>query len=79
MIWPNSAVRALHRLDRAVSRRVIVRLEEAVPDPDLNFVEPVGSDEFKLRVGVYRPIALSSHSEQTMLVERVGYRSQISK
>jgi mRNA-degrading endonuclease RelE of RelBE toxin-antitoxin system len=37
----------------------------------------VGSDEYKLRIGPYRILAVLSHSEQTILVERVDHRSRI--
>jgi mRNA interferase RelE/StbE len=77
--WTNAAARDLQRLDRSIARRIVARLEKAATDPDRLFVKLVGSDDFKLRVGDYRLLALLSHSEQTIIVERVDHRSRIYK
>jgi mRNA-degrading endonuclease RelE of RelBE toxin-antitoxin system len=57
----------------------VIRLEKASTDPDRFFAKLVGSDDFKLRVGDYRLLALLSHSEKTIIVERVDHRSRIYK
>ncbi|MCI4339245.1 MAG: type II toxin-antitoxin system RelE/ParE family toxin [Thermoplasmata archaeon] len=67
----------MHKLDRTVARRVVTRLEAAALAPTHYFTRLASSDEFKLRIGSYRLLAVLSHAEQTILVERVDHRSRI--
>jgi mRNA-degrading endonuclease RelE of RelBE toxin-antitoxin system len=60
-----------------VARRVIVRLETAATDPTHYFTRLASSDEYKLRIGDYRLLAVLAHSERSILVERVGHRSRV--
>jgi mRNA interferase RelE/StbE len=75
--WSDAAVRDLQRLERGVAQRVVSRLEQAAENPEHFFVRLVGSDDYKLRVGPYRLLAVLSHSEQAILVERVDHRSRV--
>ncbi|MFZ1023174.1 MAG: type II toxin-antitoxin system RelE/ParE family toxin [Thermoplasmata archaeon] len=77
MQWSDTAVRDLHKLDRTVARRVVARLEAAALDPTHYFTRLASSDEYKLRIGNCRLLAVLSHAEQTILVERVDRRSRI--
>jgi mRNA-degrading endonuclease RelE of RelBE toxin-antitoxin system len=56
---------------------VVSRLEAAAADPEHFFKRLASSDEYKLRVGDYRLLAMLAHSEQSILVERVDHRSRI--
>jgi len=56
---------------------VVSRLETAATNPYRYFTRLVASDECKLRIGDYRLLAVLSHSEQTILVERVDHRSRV--
>lgn len=67
----------MHHLDRSEARQVALRLERAASDPDHYFSRLAGSDEYKLRVGAFRLLALISHRDQTIIVERVEHRSRI--
>ncbi|MGA8536019.1 MAG: type II toxin-antitoxin system RelE/ParE family toxin [Thermoplasmata archaeon] len=75
--WSDTAVRDLHRLDRTAARGVVTRLEASALDPTHYFTRLTTSDEYKLRIGDYRLLAVLSLSEQTILVERVDHRSRI--
>jgi mRNA-degrading endonuclease RelE of RelBE toxin-antitoxin system len=56
---------------------VVARFETAASDPVRYFSRLTGSDEHKLRIGDYRLLAVLSHSEQTILVERADHRSRV--
>jgi mRNA-degrading endonuclease RelE of RelBE toxin-antitoxin system len=71
------AVRDLHGLDRTVARRMVARLEAAAANPTHHFTRVPASDEFKLRIGDYRLLAVLAHSERTILIERVAYWSRM--
>jgi mRNA-degrading endonuclease RelE of RelBE toxin-antitoxin system len=55
----------------------VTRIEAAALNPTHYFTRLASSDEYKLRIGAYRLLAVLSHSEQTILVERVDHRSRI--
>jgi mRNA-degrading endonuclease RelE of RelBE toxin-antitoxin system len=55
----------------------MARLESAVSNPNHYFTRLANSDEYKLRIGDYRLLAVLSHSEHTILIERVDHRSRI--
>jgi len=67
----------LHRLDKLVARRVVAKLERAATDPHHFFTKLVGAEDFKLRIGEYRLLALLALPERTILVERVDHRSRV--
>jgi len=67
----------LSRLDRPVARRIVAKLEQAAGNPDRYFRRLVASDDYKLRVGDYRLLAILSHETRTIFVERVDHRSRV--
>ena len=71
------ALRDLGRLDRLVAGRVVAKLERAATQPKRFFSRIVGSDEYKLRVGDYRLLAVLSYETRTIIVMRVDHRSQV--
>jgi len=75
--WTDQAVRDLSRLDHTVARRIVLKIEQAATDPIRFFSRLVGGDDYKLRVGDYRLLALRSHETMTVLVERVDHRSRV--
>jgi len=75
--WTDQAVRDLSGLDRPVAQRIVSKLEQAARDPLRFFSRLVGGDDYKLRVGDYRLLALLSHETETILVERVDHRSRV--
>ena len=75
--WTDQAIRDLSRLDRTVARRIVSKLEQAAREPLRFLSRLVGGDDYKLRVGDYRLLALLSHETTTILVERVDHRSRV--
>jgi len=75
--WAETALRDLGKLDRVAARRIVAKLERAATDPSRFFERLAGSADFKLRVGDYRLLALLSHEDRVIYVERVGHRSTI--
>jgi mRNA-degrading endonuclease RelE of RelBE toxin-antitoxin system len=52
-------------------------LETVASTPERHLERLVGSDDHKLRIGDYRPLAVLSRATRTLLVERVDHRSRI--
>jgi len=75
--WTDQAIRDLSNLDRPMALRIVSKLEQAARDPHRYFSRLVGGDDYKLRVGDYRLLALLSHETKTILVERVDHRSRV--
>jgi len=75
--WTDQALRDLSSLDRTVARRIAAKLEQAAANPAHYFIRLVGRDDVKLRVGDYRLLAVLSHGEQTIIVERVDHRRRV--
>jgi len=65
------------RLDRTVAKRIVKKLDAIVRDPVGSFRPLVDADEYKLRVGDYRVLALLSHETTTIIIERVDHRSRV--
>ncbi len=51
--------------------------QRAAREPLRFFSRLVGGDDYKLRVGDYRLLALLSRETMTVLVERVDHRSRV--
>ena len=64
-------------LDPPVARRIIAKLEQAAENPDRFFRRLAVSDDYKLRVGDYRLLAILIHATRTIVVERVDHRSRV--
>lgn len=71
-----SVAKDLRRLDASIRARVIERIQQQLSDPALVH-QPLNGEYtglFKLRVGDYR--AIYSRSLDTIVVMRVGHRSE---
>lgn len=55
--WTETAIRDLRRLDRAIARRTLARVEAKAVNPERTFERLEGSPDYKLRVGDYRVFA----------------------
>lgn len=75
--WTETAVRDLRRLDPAIARRILARVEVRAANPERTFERLNGSPDYKLRVGDYRVFAALSYPDKTVIVERVGHRSTV--
>ena len=77
--WSEEAFRDLIALNKPVYTRIIRKLEETQIDPQRFFQRLVGADDYKLRIGDYRVIALLFLDRKTIFIEKVGHRSNIYK
>ncbi len=75
--WTAQGLRDLAALDPPVARLIITKLEQAAGNPTRFFARLVGADDYKLRVGDYRVLAILSHETETIDVERVDHRSRV--
>lgn len=73
------AFRDLSNLDPETSGRIIDKIEEAAGNPKHFFRRLRGQDDYKLRAGDYRVLALLLHEEKTVFIEKVGHRRNIYK
>jgi mRNA interferase RelE/StbE len=78
----DSAKRDLKRLDKAISRRIIERIEWLAFNLEDVTLEQLSSNLaglYKLRAGDYRIIYQILHDEQTLLIHEIGHRREIYK
>jgi len=67
----------LESLDPPVARRIVAKLEQASGNPDRFFRRLTASDDYKLRIGDYRLLAILAYETRTIVVERVDHRSRV--
>jgi mRNA interferase RelE/StbE len=77
IIWSNSAIRQLKKLDRTVARQIFNKVGELRGDPYPYIIKVVNSPYYRLRVGDYRIILDIERSFARILVLRVGHRESI--
>jgi mRNA interferase RelE/StbE len=77
--WSHQAIKDMDKLEKKVAQRIFKKIEQAANNPLKHFARLTGSDEYKLRIGDYRLLALLSHDSKTILVERVAHRSRVYK
>ncbi len=75
--WTEQGFRDLSRLDPPVARRIVEKLEQAATNPPHFSSRLTGEDDYKLRIGDYRLLALLAHEAQTIYMERVDHRSRM--
>jgi mRNA interferase RelE/StbE len=75
-------MRELARLDKAVGRRIIERINWLATNLDTIRPEAITGELvgfYKLRVGDYRVIYEILHEEQTIVMQAIGRRSEIHR
>ena len=77
IVWSDSAVRQLRRLERVVARRIFERVGELRIKPSRNVKRIVNSPYFRLRVGDYRVILDIRAAVLRVLVLKVGHRKSV--
>ncbi len=77
--FSTAAARDLHDFSRKDSERIIKKLKEAAKDPYHYFDNLVNCDEYKLRIGDYRAIALLDYDEKLIFILKIGHRKNIYK
>ncbi|VVC02761.1 ParE toxin of type II toxin-antitoxin system, parDE [Candidatus Burarchaeum australiense] len=77
--WSLHATEGFVKLERKVQERIMAKLEEAAENPKHYFSKLTGCEEHKLRIGDYRLVALVLHSQERIVVEKIGHRRNIYK
>ena len=73
------AFRDLSNLQQRDIKRIINKLKNSPKEPKHFFKRLKGYDEYKLKVGDYRVIALLIHERKVIFVEKIGHRRKIYK
>lgn len=79
IIWPESALRELKKLDRAIAKRIFDAVSKLENNPHRYVRRIVNSPFYRLRVGDYRVIIDIRESQLRILVVKVGHRKKIYK
>ena len=75
--WSSGAFAFLSRMEKKDATRVNDKLEEASKNPQHYFVRLGGQDEYRLRIGDYRLVALLLHNTETIYVENLDHRKKV--
>jgi mRNA interferase RelE/StbE len=79
IIWSESAANELKRLDRAIAKRIYMKVSQLVENLHHNVIKMVGDPYFRLRVGDYRVIFDVQNDRLRILIINVGHRKNIYK
>jgi len=77
IIWSESAIAQLKKLDRTVARRIFGKVGQLAENPHYLVQKLVNSPYYRLRVGNYRVILDIQHNLLRILVLKVGPRDSI--
>ncbi len=77
IVWSDSALTQLKKLDRIVARRIFNRVGELRENPLRQVRRLVNSPYYRLRVGDYRVILDIQRHLMRILVLKVGHRGSI--
>ena len=69
----------MSKLGQKEAQRICNKLESTLENPQRFFKRLSGEEDYKLRIGDYRAIALLLHNEQTVFIEAVDHRKRIYK
>lgn len=79
IIWSDSAVTQLKKLDRFVANQIFQKVTQLKENPYRNVKRIVGSPFFRLRVGAYQVIIDIQESVLRVLILKIGHRKKIYK
>ena len=77
IIWSDSAIRQLNKLDRPVARRIFDKVGELAENPHRFVQKLVNSPYYRLRIGNYRVILDIQGDVLRILILKVGHRESI--
>ncbi len=77
IVWSDSAVGQLIKLDRSVARRIVHRVRKLREHPHRQVHRLVNSPYHRLRIGDYRVILDIQGATLRILVVKVGHRRSI--
>jgi mRNA interferase RelE/StbE len=80
IIWSESAVNELKKLDRTLSKRIFNKVSQLSENPyHFDVIKMVGDPYFRLRVGDYRVIFDIQNDLLRILIIKVSHRKNIYK
>ncbi|MCD4765942.1 MAG: type II toxin-antitoxin system RelE/ParE family toxin [Methanosarcinales archaeon] len=79
IIFSDSALKQLKKLEKNVQERIISTLERIKIRPQAHVTKLVGDPGYRLRVGVYRVILDLDEGNLIILVIKIGHRKKIYK
>ncbi|MCD4810976.1 MAG: type II toxin-antitoxin system RelE/ParE family toxin [Methanosarcinales archaeon] len=79
IIFSDSALKQLKKLEKNVQERIISTLERIKIRPQAHVTKLVGDRGYRLRVGVYRVILDLDEGNLIILVIKIGHRKKIYK
>jgi mRNA interferase RelE/StbE len=77
IIWSDSAIKELRKLDRSVARRIYDTVSRLSGEPYRWVIRIVNSPYYRLRVGDYRVILDIEEGALRILVIKVGHRKNV--
>jgi len=77
--WSGEAQGDILGIEKKIAERIVRKLDSTVSDPMRYFERQVGSDEYKLRVGDWRVLALFYYDKKIIWIEKVNHRKNIYK
>jgi len=77
IVWSDSAVRQLRKLERVVAKRIFEKVGELRIDPFRNVKRIVNSPYFRLRVGDFMVMLDIQAAVLRVLVLKVGHRKSV--
>ncbi len=79
IIWSETAVKELKRIDRSIAKRIFEAVTKLQENPYHNVTKLVNSPYYRLRVGDYRVILDIKKNQLRILVIKIGHRKKIYK
>jgi mRNA interferase RelE/StbE len=78
--YTSEAIKSLSRMDSVIAKRIRSKIMALAADPSApnnNVKKLVGADGYRLRMGDWRVVYTLKHRELTVIVVRVGHRSEV--
>ena len=79
VLFTETALNQLHKLDRSIQERIIAILERVRLSPERYLRKLKGRPEYRLRVGDYRLLILVDRDKQILYMVEVDHRKNIYK
>ena len=79
ILFSDESAYELKKLDNATAKRIILRINQASENPSHFFERLSGRDEFKLKAGDYRILAMISQKDNMICIQSLGHRKNIYK
>ena len=80
VVYTADAVKSLSRMDPVIARRIRSKITALARDPNApnnNVKKLTGVEGYRLRVGDWRVVYMATRQTLTVLVIRIGHRSEI--